>query len=380
MADLYAEFVEALKKRYGTYNEETHKFESSSNTVIARELGYSDAQFSRLINGSATEGEYQRANKNLARIIKLDSLKAELAAQKKQSNGASKKLWVIATLVLTALCLFLAYLHFSTPGVEKEPVASTYTERDATIRWAFETGYVKPYVSLDDLPDDCNYPCYKYQGKWLLNNSYKLPFFREQNGYHYVATEVTMYARCMSEASDSGNTFEGYEYQKHEIWYDKRELPVDSFLDEDGQVNEDYKELDFSQDDNFVLVASVHTFFRNEFEVNGATISRSGKVIGRDLEMVPDAELSDHFSDDTQLARVKNNINRIATNRLEDFSKPVACDQASAPDADFNLIADGDIMSFSCRLTTSRLSLDYTKNYVLEDQYIKNSCRMVGED
>ncbi|MGB3180792.1 MAG: hypothetical protein WBB45_05345 [Cyclobacteriaceae bacterium] len=71
---------------------------------------------------------------------------------------------------------------------------------------------------------------------------------------------------------------------------------------------------------------------------------------------------------------MKSNINRIATNRLEDFSKPVACDQASARVANFNLIADGDIMSFSCRLTP-----DYTKNYVLDEQYIKNSCRMVGE-
>lgn len=379
MADLYAEFVENLKKRYGAYDAETHKFEKSSNTVIARELGHSDAQFSRLINGSATEGEYQRANQNLHRILKLDRLEAELAAGSPAGkNGTAKKILLASTLLLALACAWLAYLHYRAPE-PAEIMPSSYNERDATIRWAFETSYVKPYVSLDDMPDDCNYPCYKYQGKWSLDNSYKLPFFREQNGYHYLATEVTMYARCMSEAADPGNTFEGYEYQKHEIWYDKRELPVDSFLNEEGFVKQDYKELDFSQDDNFVRVASVHTFFRNEFEVEGATISRSGKVIGRDLEMVPDAELAGHFSDEADLRRVKSNINRIATNRLEDFSKPVACDQATAPDPDFNLISDGDIMSFSCRLTTSRLSLDYTKNYVLDDQYIKNSCRMVGE-
>lgn len=54
-----------------------------------------------------------------------------------------------------------------------------------------------------------------------------------------------MYTRCLSEKSTVENLLEGYEYQKHEIWYDRRELPIDSFFEE-GSYREFYQNLDFS--------------------------------------------------------------------------------------------------------------------------------------
>lgn len=372
MPELYAEFVNNLKKRFGKYDDEHHRFDKMSNSEIARELGYSDAQFSRLINGSATDGEYQRANQNLNRIIYIDKLEHDLSfARSDQTYWQKNKLWVIVTALLTASCL---YLLITTLSGDNEPTENKNDQRDATLEWAFETSYIKPYVSLDELPEDCNYPCYKYQGKWELKNKYKLPFFREQNGYHYVATEVKMYARCMSEVSDAGNQFEGYEYQKHEIWYDKRELPIDSFIYDNGQLKKDYEQLDFEQDENFVKVAFVHTFFRNEFKIDSLGIVRKGKVIGRDVEIIPDDELMNNI-DASQLSTIKNNINRISRVRLKDFSKPISCDRAEPPSKDFHLVKDGDEMTFDCQLTTSRVALNYAKTYVLSDQYIKNTCR-----
>lgn len=373
MEELFAEFVKTLKKRYGNYDEEHHRFDKSSNSEIARELGYSDAQFSRLINGSATEGEYQRANQNLGRIVLIDSLNEKLENYKDGSHESSiKKRYLIPSGILFLICIYLSYLAFFSKG--EEEVYQPMSDRETTLTWAFETSYVKPYINLDNLPEDCDYPCYKYQGKWSLNKPYKIPFFREQNGYHYMATEVTMYARCMSEIDSTGRKFEGYEYQKHEIWYDKRELPVDSFINTTGNLKVSYQTLDFRQDENFVRVANVHTFFRNEFEIVHNSILRTGKVIGRDLEVVDDNDLAQNL-DNKLLNKIKSDINRIASNRLEDFSKPIACEPSQAPSADFNRIKDGDIMSFACRLTTSRVAFDYTKKYILQDQYIKNTCR-----
>ena len=247
-------------------------------------------------------------------------------------------------------------------------------ERDEMLRWAFETSFVNSYTKLDDLPEDCNYPCYKYQGKWKLKNEYKMPFFRERSGFHYQAVEVNMYVRCMSEKSISGNLFEGYEYQKHEIWYDKRELPIDSFMNEDASLKDFYITMDLNKEADFVKVATVHTFFRNEFEIDSIYIKRNGKVIGRDLEFESDETLQGLLSED-----IKNDIagelNRIATNRLQDFSRPISCENALAPAQDFHMIKEGDEMSFDCQLTTSRVPMNYTKTYILTDQFIKNICR-----
>ena len=73
------ELIARLEQLYGTLNKEEKRFEKASNSIIARDLGYSDAQFSRLINGHATEGEYQRANQNAERILKLISYEEKFA-------------------------------------------------------------------------------------------------------------------------------------------------------------------------------------------------------------------------------------------------------------------------------------------------------------
>ena len=57
MEELYARITEKLEKLYGTFESDKKRFKNSSNSKIARDLGYSDAQFSRLINGTSTPGE-----------------------------------------------------------------------------------------------------------------------------------------------------------------------------------------------------------------------------------------------------------------------------------------------------------------------------------
>ena len=370
MEELYKEFVIKLKKLFGKFDDEQKRFEKASNSKISRDLGYSDAQFSRLINETATEGEYKRAIQNVDRILRVRDLENQIKSDDKRRSWTGSHLWFLLSVLMGIALIVIAVQHM---GTDAEDVSAEKTSPDDMLRWTFETSFVNPYTKLNDLPADCNFPCYKYQGNWHLKDRYKIPFFRERSGFHYVAVEVNMYARCLGEVDSSGRLLEGYEYQKHEIWYDKRELPIDSFFNQDATLKTFYQNMNFEEEEPFVKVATVHTFFRNEFTIDSTRILRKGKVIGRDLEFISGENLKEHLGKSVW-QEIEGELNRIATNRLADFSRPIACTDAVAPSADFNLITEGDDMSFDCQLTTSRFAIDYTKTYILTDQYIKNVC------
>lgn len=280
-------------------------------------------------------------------------------------------------MILLGFALTTAYFLTRPHQVINHTGKLTEQTRYEMLRWGFENNYVKPYVRLKELPEDCYYPCYKYQGKWRLKEEYKIPFFRERNGFHYVAKEVVMYARCMDERDDQGESFEGYEYQKHEIWYDKREVPIDSFLTKGNnpKLRTFYMNSNFENDPNYVKIAYVHTFFKTEFNIDGEQIQRSGKAIGRDIEFVPQEILEKEALSTELLNELKSETNSIAKNLLDDFSKPINCNPTMAPDLDFNQIKEGDVLSFDCQFSTGRFLVDYNKSYVFTDQYISTFCR-----
>ena len=136
-----------------------------------------------------------------------------------------------------------------------------------------------------------------------------------------------------------------------------------------------YQNLEFSKDKNFVKVALVHTFFKNEFEIAGDTIVRAGSVIGRDIELISTDKLLKDLPTEVEISYITNQINRIVYNRLQDFSRPVECETTLAPDPDFHNIDEGDEISFYCTLTTGRVPINYEKTYVLKNQYIENNCQ-----
>lgn len=377
--ELHLKFIELLQQQYGPFNKEKNKFESTSNSKIARDLFYSDSQFSRLINGTASEGEFKRAIRNVERSLELMQLKeqggAPLPVVKKGNN--LNKVFAVMLVLLAISTAYFAYPYIS----NAEEIAETPTEEKSRydmLKWSFENHYINPYVKLKELPDDCYYPCYKYQGKWTLKKEYKIPFFRERNGFHYVAKEATMYSNCLvAERSNNGEAFEGYEYQRHEIWYDKREMPIDSFLVSAGstKIRPEYTDAVFDEDDNFVKIAYVHTFFRGEYNIDSSSVYRSGKVIGRDIEFIADEELIASLNSSQLVQDLKSEVNAIAQNRLEDFSKPISCNPARVPKADFHMLNEGDVLDFNCQFSTGRFIVDYNKAYVLDYQYINNICR-----
>jgi hypothetical protein len=375
--ELHLLFIAKLTKRYGVYIDSRNKFESTSNSIIARDLFYSDSQFSRLINGTASEGEFKRALGNIDRLLYLDELKKNSSIKINKTSSTFNYRFLLLSLGVLLTIIILSLIYFKKDNSILESKISKDDSRYEMLTWSFENKFIQPYVKLKELPDDCYYPCYKYQGKWKLKNEYKIPFYRERNGFHYVAKEAIMYSRCMDERGDNGESFEGYEYQKHEIWYDKRELPIDSFLTKglDTQIRTSYNLSDLSKDKNFVKIAYVHTFFRTEFEIDSALIRRTGKALGRDIEFIDDQSLIDQLKDTGSLIGIRDEIKAISINRLEDYSKPITCEPTVAPNIDFNLIKEGDEMNFNCHFSIGRFIVNYNKIYVFEDQYINNYCR-----
>jgi len=378
MDDLYTLITEKLEKLYGTFDADKKRFKKSSNSKIARELGYSDAQFSRLINGTATRGEYERTLQNVDRVLKIKEFEENTPeSNSPQFHIIRKKNWLIGTLLLlllTSSTLLILNITNEKANVENCP-------RDYTLRWAFETEFVNPYTKLEELPADCNFPCYKLQGKWELNKKYKIPLYIETDGFHYQANSVEMYTRCATSIEPNGRLLEGYEYQMHEIWYDTTESNISTFMNNEDISSDEvtnYETLDFNKDSRFVKVAIVHTLFRNRFAI-GDSISRDGRVIGRDLAPVSQDILKDKLSEE-QVSFINKKLNIIARNGLEDFSRPISCAQSSLPGSDFHEVKEGDLMKFTCELTTNRVPTVYTKAFKLTRQFIKSTCRTSSDN
>lgn len=371
MEKLYQEFISRLKKLYGDFDEVHKKFEKSPNSAISRDLGYSDAQFSRLINESATEGEYARANQNAQRILNILELEKKL----KDLPPQSKKKHIVSGIIVGIIGIVTGLIiGFGLGDLNTSPTEVDRSRYDM-LRWTFESNFIKPYKGLRELPADCNFECYKYQGRWELKNEYKLPFLRESSGFHYLAKSVTSYIRCTPEKNLDGTLMQGYEYQEHEIWYDLLERPISMFIQEDGEPLSTYENLDFSESDEFVKIGTIHSFYTNDFNVDTSYIYRHGQDIGRDIEFVTDEELTEKISDRALLEKIKKERIQIVQDPLKDFSRPSQCEPAVKTRTDFHTVSNGDEMSFQCQmLTAGRFPINYTKTYILKDQFIKDRC------
>ena len=372
MKATYSDFVNKLKKLYGSFDKGNKKFEKAPNSEISRELGYSDAQFSRLINESATEGEYARANQNADRILTIISFTEKLSklstdSQKALISPRNKLLFFLLGLITGAITIYVIKDIF-----KEVPITSS---RYDMLEWTFETNFINPYKRLRDLPSDCNYQCYKYQGKWELKNEYMLPFLRESSGFHYLAKSVITYVRCTPDENPIGTLMDGYEYQEHEIWYDVLERPIRKFINEDGTPLETYKSMKFNEQKDFIKIGTIHSFYINEFRIDSSVVYRSGQDIGREIEFVSDEELAAAVNNEAVLEKIKREMTQITQDPLRDFSQPSACDAANRSPSDFHAISNGDEMSFNCQMITAgRFPIKYVKTYIFSDQFIKDQC------
>lgn len=367
MENSYNELISSLKILYGVFDETQKRFEKAPNSEIARDLGYSDAQFSRLVHESATEGEYARAIKNAKRILSLLDLEKRL-------QGISARSKLKSALTYTTIAILSIFIGFGLSDKYKPSTQPGQSKYDM-LRWAFESNLRKPYKSLRDLPIDCNFECYKYQGRWELENKYKFPFLRESGGFHYLAKSVVSYARCAPKDNPEGKLIQGYEYQEHEIWYDIQERSIGKFIQEDGEPLPSYQKLEFSKSAEFIKIGTIHTFYTNDFKLDATLIYREGDIIGRDIEFATDDELAESITDPSLIEKIKREMVQIVQDPIQDFSQPSHCNPAPKSQTDFHAIANGDAMVFNCQMSAAhRFSINYTKTYVLKDQFIKDKC------
>ncbi len=383
MHKVQQKLINVLQDVYGKYDPVANQFEQKSNSVIARELFYSDSQFSRLMNGTASDGEYHRAVKVVQRYREYLDLKTSREALPSRHSilrppMGKRKLSLGLGLVLLFGGLLLgvvASVLFLPNRISGEGVNAQDPPMDYLLKWAFEDADVNPYVHMSDLPEDCAYPCYRLQGQWVLDRPYKIPLFGEQRGFHYVATQANMYARCMSEKDSDGSWLEGFEYQQHEIWYDVMERPIDSFLvaPNSDRLKPEYLGCDLGESEQYILLARVHTFFRDEFHLDRNSIQRNGKVVGRHIEF-EDFRSSHAFNQKLENMDLEEGVNQVIRKQVQDFSNPIDCQEVPVDKA-YHHFEEGEQLSFSCRMTTGRFPIAYTKVYRLEDQIIKNACR-----
>lgn len=94
---------------------------------------------------------------------------------------------------------------------------------------------------------------------------------------------------------------------------------------------------------------------------------------------VPQDILKDKLSEE-KVIFINKKLNLIARNGLEDFSRPINCAESPLPGIDFHDVKEGDLMKFTCKLTTNRVPSVYTKAFKLTRQFIKSTCRQSLDD
>ncbi|SCY41298.1 hypothetical protein SAMN05192588_2747 [Nonlabens sp. Hel1_33_55] len=375
MKEYYEEITSKLETLYGSFDADKKRFKNSPNSKIARDLGYSDSQFSRLINGTATTNEYQRTLQNVNRILYIRDLENSAKNINPKDSNRFTTLWMPFALVTSVLLISAIFFILN-----KDEEESLEFPKDYTLQWAFETDFVNPYTKLSELPENCDYPCYRLQGEWSLKEKYKVPLYVESNGFHYLAVASKMYTRCVTDESANGELLEGYEYQQHEIWFNKTTAIIKKSGSDQKESTVDmntYQSLDLEKDDRFVKIATINTFFRNQFSLTDS-IRRNGQVIGRELLRIGDDVLSENLSP-KEIQFIKKKLTNIANNNLEDFSRPINCSASPLPAVDYDSVENGSLMSFECHLTTNNLPIGYVKTFELDKQFIRTKCRSAVE-
>lgn len=304
-------FKEKLTTLYGDFHPIVSKFGTSSFGKISSDLCISSSQFSKLISGSATEGMYIRSIRNVEQLIEhqrvlKDSkqLKKELAKNKNKgiedfsTNKSKKKLYI--SLVFTCLIFGLvigyyfakdSFLSKSINSNEKHPLSLFFNKIENKITYL-------GFLSEDEVQDYC--PSSAFEGKWKLAQPYKIPLPGSKNsGVYLLAKSADITLVTSKYADNKGRVLLGFEHLTHEVWVDKRRQPlIPEYFDlETRSFTDLYNNLDFEEDQNFVKIADLKSFFLDEFTILKDSIIRKGQPSGRYVDFL-DNELAKTYEVD----------------------------------------------------------------------------------
>ncbi|MCB0535055.1 MAG: hypothetical protein H6574_11855 [Lewinellaceae bacterium] len=370
--DLHDQFLEALERKYGTRDLLTSKFGTSSFGDIAKDLCISASQFSKLISGTATQGMYMRSIENIALLEKLDTLEAEKRQLESGTNQLNETLRqtrsginkaVRNKVLLYGLLTFLAgsvltYFfamdgklgRFEKAEILEHPLAR-YFDRD------FNTPYDSPYLNESEVQDYC--PCSAYEGVWALEAEYKLPLpGNKRPGVYYLAKSSDVRMKCAKSQKNitgKGIHLLGYEYLINEIWVDTEETPLSpTYFDKETKTfTEAYHQLDFSTNPKFKKLATIHSFFINNFTIRPDSIIRNGEPCGRFATDV-DWALAKEFGVDPKY---------VLENVLADLTI-TDCNTIPNPFCDPNELKEGkSVIGFDCYYTIKTENLGIGRGY-----------------
>ncbi len=372
------EFIKALEAHYGHWEDNTSRFGNASFGRIAKELCISPSQFSKLIYGNATAGMYSRTIRNIDRLAttkelqsKRDQHREKLLALQGTMSGSSSKLkrYLAAIIALLILSVTLAILLFSSQPQETNPWAdkslhplTPFFDRQ------FNADFHSPYLPASRVQDYC--PCSAFEGKWSLDEPYKLPLpANRKPGIYYLARDAEVRMKCFKSDTSTlgrGRVLIAFEYLTNEIWVDTRQEPLSPtyFNKETKSFTPEFEELEFENNEHFRRVATIHSFFIDRFLIYPDSIVRKGEPVGRYATDV----------NEDLIKAYEINLKHVLDNVLGDLTQ-TNCESTRNPFCDPNDLTPGEsVISFDCLYTISNENLGigggypYRKGYRLEEQ------------
>lgn len=377
---LKEKFIKMLEEKYGTWDRNTSRFGNASFGRISKELSISSSQFSKFLNGTATEGMYSRGIRNVERLIhlenetqlknkaleRLDELQAQMTVL-----ASRRKIYRILLAILFAVVASLAYLYFSNSLSSSQPLNDQMAFQHPLLPFfdrPFDDAYDSPYLSESEVLEYC--PCSAYEGIWSLSAPYKLPLpGSKKPGVYYVAKSADVRMKCSKSdtlSAGKGNVLVAYEYLVNEIWVDTELTPLTPFYfnKELKQFTIAFDTLKFENNEQFKKVATIHSFFIDKFEIYKDSIERKGEPCGR-------------FASDINHELVKTyeiDLKNVLEDVLGDLNK-TDCQSSINQYCDPNKLKEGEsTLSFNCMYTIGSENLGmgggypYTKGYLLENQ------------
>lgn len=372
-------FWQLLQSHFGTWYKDRATFGNYSYGDVARELCYSNSHFTKLISGSASDAMYERALQNVGRLVQIKQLETEVETAQEaqqqltiehQSKAKRRRLlWLALGLSVSAIIAAVLFFnrsqadnisHSPTDSFEAQHPFSQYFERDD------KRHYASPYLDVSLVQDYC--PCSAYEGKWKLEQEYRMPLPDRKPGLYYLAKAADVRIKCKRgvKSEEKGIVLLGFENIHNEIWLDKSRTPFSpTYFDPlSKQYTEAFYQLDFSTNENFEKVADVYSCFYDEFVIGLDSITRKGEPCGRYAQVHNEQLIKEYEIDLTNI------LNQVIGNMTS-----VKCNSATNLFCNPNDLKEGEsILNFDCMfsIATENLGLGggypYSKGYKLVEQ------------
>ena len=390
---LHTEFTQKLEQAFGLWEKSTARFGSATYGDVSKELCMSQSQFTKLISGSATDGMYIRANRNIDRLINERLLEAratrieqelqvasESVKNRNSETGASinrKVVWGVLILIAISMGGVSLWQNIGKEHGSNKSAFSTQHPLDPFFVRDFEEPFDPPYLPESEAQEYC--PCSAWEGTWSMESPFQLPLPGSRKpGLYYVAKSADIRMKCSNLHApyiEKGHALLGYEYLISEIWIDTKQTPLipKYFNPESMEFTRDFEDLTFANQSGFRRVAVLHAFNVNNFEIYPDSIVRRAEITGRYATDV----------DETLIRTYEIDLKHILRNVLGNLTK-TNCETAPNPYCDPNDLREGEsLISFDCLYTIKAENLGlgggypYRKEFRFKDQHYSDNltCR-----